>query len=234
MTINAELIRAIYKENPYEQFPLEKFSTDLQGWGSDHYLFERIVTFLKPKLIIEVGSWKGKSAINMAKIVKKMNLQCSIICIDTWLGSIEHWQNKNNANFYDSLKIQNGYPTLYFTFLSNVINNDVKDIIVPLPMTSENGAEFLKTQNIKAELIYIDAAHEYQPVLRDLEDYWDLINDDGILLGDDYHENWPGVVKAVNDFAKNKKLKLVADTSKYVISKGENDNLKLLYPNLFN
>lgn len=218
MAINKKIIEQIFQENPYDNFPLEMYQTDLQGWGSDSYLFEKIITYLKPNLIFEVGSWKGKSAINMAKIIQKNNLKCTIICIDTWLGSVEHWINK--TKFYPSLKIKYGYPSLYFTFMANVISNNVQDIIVPFPSTSENAAEFLKKKGIEAELIYIDAAHEYKPVLRDLNCYWDLLKSNGILFGDDYI-GWDGVTKAVNEFVKKNKLRIIGEKGKFIIPKGK-------------
>ena len=38
---------------------------------------------------------------------------------------------------------KNGYPQVYFQFLSNVIHNECEDIITPIPNTSVNGAKFL-------------------------------------------------------------------------------------------
>ena len=32
----------------------------------------------------------------------------------------------------------------------------------------------------------------------DIENYWPLLKDDGIMCGDDYCEYWQGVIEAVN------------------------------------
>ena len=75
-------------------------------------------------MIIEVGSWKGGSAINMAGILKKNKINAKILCIDTWLGSLEMWKAKGHKEvgfWYDSLMHDNGYPGLYYQFLYNVI-----------------------------------------------------------------------------------------------------------------
>jgi hypothetical protein len=53
-----------------------------------------------------------------------------------------------------------------------------------------------------ADLIYIDASHEYGPVKDDIAAFWPLLNDNGIMLGDDYSPSWKGVVQAVNEFGQ--------------------------------
>ena len=50
-------------------------------------LVGKVIADVKPKLIVEVGTWKGASAIYMAKICRKLELNTEIVCIDTWLGT---------------------------------------------------------------------------------------------------------------------------------------------------
>lgn len=47
--------------------------------------------------------------------------------------------------------------------------------------------------------IYIDGEHSYEAVKRDIELYLPKIKNGGIIAGHDYHENWPGVIKAVEE-----------------------------------
>jgi hypothetical protein len=42
---------------------------DLQGWASTHPIFEKTIETLRPELIVEVGTWKGASAVHMAKLL---------------------------------------------------------------------------------------------------------------------------------------------------------------------
>jgi hypothetical protein len=139
----------------------------MQGWGSSDPLFEEIIRAIKPKIIVEVGSWKGASAINMAKIVKSLGLDCKIICVDTWLGSPEHFLGQQ-PSWRASLRLSHGYPQLYFTFLANVVRQGVDDVIIPIAATSESGAVILASKGVRPDMVYIDAAHEYEPALRDL------------------------------------------------------------------
>jgi hypothetical protein len=44
--------------------------------------------------IIEAGSFKGKSAVDFARICKELaiNRRCIVIAVDTWTGSSEHFE----------------------------------------------------------------------------------------------------------------------------------------------
>jgi len=103
----------------YSEVDFTGFEVDLQGWGSEHQLFDQAIVASQPKLIIEVGSWKGASAYNMLNICKSKGLNSEIICIDTWLGSNDTlWLN---SNFRSSLRLKNGYPTIFWQFIFNMI-----------------------------------------------------------------------------------------------------------------
>ncbi len=52
------------------------------------------------------------------------------------------------------------------------------------------------------QFVYIDGSHEYGPVLADLDAWWPLVADGGIIAGHDYDTNHPGVVQAVDEFAR--------------------------------
>ena len=72
--------------------------TKPDGWNSTHPIFAELVAPLFAPVIIEVGTWHGKSAIEMAK---HMQGQGNIYCVDTWLGALEFWTGKlfNLFNF---------------------------------------------------------------------------------------------------------------------------------------
>ena len=68
---------------------LELLPKDLQGWNGESPIFSALIQTLKPRHIIEVGTWKGQSAITMARAVKAQGLATKITCVDTWLGALE-------------------------------------------------------------------------------------------------------------------------------------------------
>lgn len=196
----------IIDEKIYENLNLLPY--DCQGWHGNHPIFEELINKAKPKLIIEVGTWKGQSAINMAKIIKKIKLDCKIYCVDTWLGALEFWGAYKHTP-ERNLNLKNGYPQIYYQFLSNVVHENLQDLIIPFPNTSSIAYSHFKNNNIKADLIYIDGSHEEEDVYIDLKNYTKLLNKDGIIFGDD----WPGgaangVKAAVNKFIKENNLNL--------------------------
>lgn len=221
MTSTAERIaQLLLGSNPYEGFPTDRFAADEgerpQGWGDRHWVFEWILRSCRPSLIIEVGSWKGASAIQMALLCKDLELDAAVVCVDTWLGSPEHIRK---PRFSVSLNRRWGYPQLYYTFLANVIKWKCEDVIVPFPATSESAAVVFSHERLKADVIYIDAAHEYEPALRDFMVYWELLNDGGFLIGDDYI-GWEGVTRAADEFAQVVQSQLVGGKGKFVVRKG--------------
>jgi hypothetical protein len=97
---------------------------------------------------------------------------------------------------------KNGYPTLYQKFITSVIENDVQDIICPLPYPSSIAYKILKNIfediDIKADFIFLDGSHEELDVKLDLYYYYQLLKDGGFMWGDDY--GWEGVHKALDSF----------------------------------
>jgi len=214
--IKMTLRTQIHRSDPYAGFTPDT-KPDMQGWGSAHHIFELLVRKVKPSLIIEVGSWKGASALKMAACCRDLQLDTQIVCVDTWLGSPGLYTRENDA-FYDSLKHVNGYPSLYYTFLSNIVRQGAQDFITPLPLPSVLAAETLRHFGAQADLIYIDAAHDYESVLADLKAFWPLLKPTGVLFGDDYL-GWPGVTKAANQLAFETGCPIYAARGKFVIPK---------------
>jgi cephalosporin hydroxylase len=187
------ILSRLHSDDIYEGFaPMEESVT---GWGGKDPIFRKFIRRLRPQVIIEVGSWKGESAITMAETCQLYDLPCSIICVDTWLGSEEHI-----LNCAKDLKLIHGYPSLYYQFLSNVVHRKVHDIIVPLPTASITAASVIKKLNIKADLIYIDASHQYEAVLADLIAFAPLVAGGGLMFGHD--RSWPSVRQAVEQYCK--------------------------------
>lgn len=149
-----------------------------------------------------------------------------MVCVDTWLGGTEPFMVRDNLNYFESLDLKNGYPQLYYRFLANVMHSGVHDIIVPLAQTSAKAARILSNFGQRPDIAYIDASHQYIDVWVDLMLYWDLLQDDGIMIGDDYNPIWNGVVQAVRRFSKEKGLKYRFSKEKSVFEKSGKHSLE--------
>jgi cephalosporin hydroxylase len=199
-------MNTIHHCNPYDGFPLVDWPSDTQGWNQDSPIFEKVINLLRPQKIIEVGTWKGASALQMAGILKTHQIAGEIVCVDTFLGSAEHWLNIDDQSL--EMRTKWGQPTLYFQFIANVLHAKQADVIIPFPTDSLTAAQFFKAKGMIADAIYVDAGHDYDHALADMRAYWDLVRPGGILFGDDYNLYWIGVVRAVHDFADSLKLKI--------------------------
>jgi predicted O-methyltransferase YrrM len=178
-----DLLKQLNLEDAFEGFTPDK-EAKIWGWNGATNIFPMLVNEVKPKQIIETGSWMGQSTCTFAKSIHEANLQneCSVISVDTWLGSLEHWKEQD---LKPHLKLKHGRPTYYDTYLSNVVNSGFKETILPLCMTPSIGAQFLREHGVKAQLIYVDGSHAEQDVYHDLQAFWPLLEPGGVMFGDD-------------------------------------------------
>jgi predicted O-methyltransferase YrrM len=164
-----------------------------ENWFNFQDIYQLAVNKFDNAKFIEIGSWKGRSAAFMAVEILNSNKKIDFYCVDTWQGSEEHAQ--------DEIIKQ---KSLYEEFLCNI--EPVKDIINPVRDTSLSASESFP--NNYFDFIFIDAAHDYENVKADIQAWFPKLKKGGIIAGHDYHQNWSGVVQAVNEwsFWKNKKL----------------------------
>jgi SAM-dependent methyltransferase len=175
-------------------------AVDEQGWNSHHpYLSEAIAT-QRPGVVVEVGVWKGRSTLFMANRMRDLGLDAVVIAVDTWLGAVDHW--RDDALFRE-LNFDHGYPRLYDTFAANVVRHGLQDYVVPLPLDSVNARAVVSYFKVEADVVHIDAGHDYRSVATDLREWWGVLRPGGLFIGDDYHDDgvrWPRVRRAIDDF----------------------------------
>ena len=169
---------------------------DLQGWNSNGPIFAEVIERIKPAAIVEVGSWKGASAIHMAKLTRDAGLDAVIYAVDCWLPPIGVWLGEvPRTQIPDRWDAQ----TLYEQFLFNVKQAGCDSRIIPIRALTQCGAWLLRAWEVQADLIYIDASHDEPSVFADLESYWPVLRPGGIMFGDDFSKE--GVAKAVRSFS---------------------------------
>ncbi len=209
-TIPQSFRQAIHGGDPYAGFPVGEYKLDLQGFGTGEFgsespLFEAVISTFRPQRLIEVGSWKGASAVRMAAMMKKHGVAGEILCVDTRLGTAQTWLDRQGLNF---IPMRFGRPVTYEQFLANVILSGQADTIVPFSVDSITAAEVIAAKGLKADAIYIDAGHDYDHVDADIKAWWPNLRPAGLMFGDDYHPVWEGLVRAVQQFAGANNLKL--------------------------
>ena len=105
-----DLMEAIHGTDVYKDFEFGSFPCDLQGWGGDSPAFAELIKAVRPALVIEVGTWKGASAVSMADAAEREGLSTTIVCVDTWLGALEFRTDQADAERFQALECRHGFP----------------------------------------------------------------------------------------------------------------------------
>jgi SAM-dependent methyltransferase len=197
---NINLLQLIHGHNPYNNFNYQHYPYKPIGWNIDKNLFQYLITETKPKIILELGSWYGASAIALGNIIKELKLDTQIICVDTWLGSFE-FVGLHERDEERKLLPFFGYPSAYYQFLSNICHSNLQDIVIPFPQTTKIACQWLKSKNIDVDLIYVDGNNETIDVYQDILYGWQLLTNNGIIFGDDYNNpRWLSINLGLNKF----------------------------------
>jgi hypothetical protein len=143
------------------------------------------------KCVIELGSWLGKST----KFLLERAPKAVIFAVDIWLN--EYFENDchydSNAAIFAN--IINGC-SIYDQFLVNTSKFRSKKVLnasgceefvglIPCKLDSCEALQILKDQGVKPDLIYIDANHHFDPVVKDVTTCLNLFPD-AIITGSLY------------------------------------------------
>lgn len=158
----------------------------------DFSTVESIVINNKPNIVLELGSYSGYSSCLLGKQLERWNGK--LICVDTWLGNPGVWLNPVRR---PSLRMKNGRPQIYQTFLENVKKLSLCDTIIPLSQTSSNAGEILKHLNINVDLIFWDCGHS--GLYQDLCTFESILSPQGFWIGDDYGQ-YPEIQQQIDQF----------------------------------
>jgi hypothetical protein len=159
-------------------------------FGEDWFTFPQFYAQLVQILnngshIVEVGSWKGKSAAFLAVEIINSQKNIRFDCVDTWLGSPNEENHQN-----DPLVKQD---QLYNLFLKNI--EPVKHIITPIRSTSVEASKLYNDSTL--DVVFIDACHDYECVRDDIIAWLPKIKPGSIICGHDI--TWPSVFQAIKE-----------------------------------
>lgn len=167
---------------------MQHFYQGIPGWFfHQETMAETIASLPDNARIVEIGSWKGKSAAFIAVEAINQDRGMSLTCVDTFKGSNEREHRKDED-------VKNG--TLLEAFRRNT--KPVSDMIETLAVSSLSAVDSFDDESL--DLIYLDASHEYGDVMDDLRGWWPKVKPGGFLIGDDY--SWADVAQAALDFSR--------------------------------
>jgi len=167
---------------------------DLQGWFSeaDAQWYKSIVSRIVGGRMIEVGCWKGLSTHYIGKLCN-MN-HTDLWCVDKWEGTV--------GDSGEAVK-----EDVYNIFLSNMKILGIELTAVKMP-SLEASEEF---EDEFFDFIFLDAAHDYDNVKRDLEVWLPKLKKRGVFGGHDFHlhKDYFGLRKAVLEFTSRNAFELM-------------------------
>ena len=141
---------------------------------------------------LEIGSFEGNSALYILKNFKTKK----VICIDIW-DKYDDKDKDENLRMFENFKYNLSEFVGRFSFFKN---------------TSD---EYFLNNNERFDVIYIDGWHEAPQVYKDLNNSWNRLNNNGLIICDDYfygdiklstNSNLPA--DAINQFLFEKKNNL--------------------------
>jgi len=168
----------------------------------------------KSKIIIEIGSWHGKSSRALADNLPEDG---RLYCVDHWDGSaVERDTNHVSARLNDG-------DHAFMEFCDNMVDHIQSGKVVPIRMSSKNAAAWFKKNFglMSIDLIFIDAGHIYEEIKEDINLWTPLTKIGGVISGHDYNHMdgaWEGVTRAVNS-------KFNSDISPNNVNNPENTNI---------
>lgn len=143
------------------------------GWFDYPEIYDQaIADAVDGDVLVEVGSWHGKSAIYLALAARKAGKSVEIVCVDPWRGT-------------EVIELHGGGDLLP-AFMANVRAADVEDLITPFRMTSLEAAAWFEQHGHRPSFVFLDGDHSLDAVRADVRAWWPLLAPGGTLAGHDY------------------------------------------------
>lgn len=170
------------------------------------------------KTFVEVGCKEGRTTGHVLKAVP----DARVIAIDPWCAMPEQKDVKGGETYeeWDFEKIER-------EFHENV--GEHADRCFMVRYESEGAAAIMTGTSLShfmaapVDIVFIDAAHDYENVKKDIRLWWPLIREGGMLVGHDFNHKWPGVERAVADSFDLMRVGVASDSIWFVLRTGDTD-----------
>ena len=165
---------------------MEEKNKEIFGWFSYSHLYNFFVEqSSNDSIIVEIGSFFGKSTNYLLEKVKKSGKNIKVVAIDTFHGSQNEECHLDIVSKYDG--------DIYQPFTENV---DIERLTI-LKEKSEDACKYFGNGTI--DFLMIDGDHSYDGVTNDISNYFYKVKPGGYISGDDYNV-FNSTTNAVNDY----------------------------------
>lgn len=163
-----------------------KSFADLDGYFDYPYIYQPVIdTMPNGATIVEVGSWLGKSMAFMAQGLQAKGWTGRLVAVDGFTGVL-------NQPAHAEVIAKHG-GTIRGQFEQNMKDCGVFDMIEIIQGDSAQSAELFHDGS--CDFVFIDAAHDYDSVSRDVLAWIPKMRPGAYMAGHDYP--WHDVHKAV-------------------------------------
>ena len=171
----------------------------------------------KPKNFLEIGVFHGVTSRNICELLNNIHgKDFNFTGID--LFSIENEKTKGEC--IPKTKFTNPLKTIYYNY---IIQSDPYSIqsVERLLKKYKNNINIIKGNSNKIlkeisinnfDYVFLDGGHKYETVLNDLKNLTKVVENNGVILCDDFDLTYaPGVKKAIDEYVllNNFKLKIL-------------------------
>jgi GT2 family glycosyltransferase/glycosyltransferase involved in cell wall biosynthesis len=150
-------------------------SFNFLAWRGHRNFAYDLVTALRPKTVVELGTHYGMSFFSMCQAVKDHNYNTSLTAVDTWHGD-------QQAGFYNDdvfntvqERVSKYYPRLSIRLVRKTFDDALGDFAPG-----------------SIDIMHIDGFHSYKAVRHDFETWFSKVSDNGVILFHDVHAYLPG------------------------------------------
>jgi hypothetical protein len=154
----------------------------------DTFTLTALISQFKPKLVVEIGSWVGESAL---AICKGLSPSSKLVCIDHFLGS----PGDGSGTFATRV----GSEKVKETFLRNTKAYRESGQLTLWDVSNNEALKIADSKVLTIDFLWLDANHEYDFVKHQILDWSKFMAEDGIIAGHDFDTGFPGVERAVRE-----------------------------------
>lgn len=209
--------RGYTQENKYTDDLLKrnlgaKVIVEIQGWlnGEEarilqEYAIEQQKTSKSD--LLEIGCWKGLSSVIIASVLAEDK---RLWMVDYFRGGPERKPPK--SPLFVTKHKRKEKPWAYSELLENVIEYNIQNKVVILPLSSEKAA---KVVDEKFSFIFIDGDHRYKGVSKDCNLWLPHLERNGVIIFHDYHH--PPVRRFCNELKQDRNLSVILELSNMIV-----------------
>ena len=155
-----------------------------------------VLAEIQPRVIVEIGSFLGKSTVFYATSLEILGLDGTVTAIDPHTGDRQNLEALGISEL----------PS-FDMFRSHLLATGVTERVRALVATSHDASDGW-TDPI--DFLFIDGWHSYEAVIEDGHDWIPHVTDNGVIVFDDA-TRYPDVRRAIDDLAADGTIHLYGD-----------------------